>query len=190
MECKLNINHKNILNTWGHTSKIFHWVTVFIIIGMFTSGLWMTGLTYYSDWYKTAPFIHKSVGVFLLILTILRAMWRLKQGMVEPLKIHTKVEQRMAHGVHILLYTFIFLIIVSGYLMSTADGRSVNVFNLFSLPSLPFSWVGQGDVASELHEIFAFCVIGLASMHGLAALKHHFIDKDDTLNRMIWRKKK
>jgi cytochrome b561 len=73
----------------------------------------------------------------------------------------------------------------SGYLISTADGREVDVFNLFSLPAMPFSIDNQEDIAGDVHEILAWTLILLSTIHGLAALKHHFVDRDNTLKRML-----
>jgi cytochrome b561 len=185
----LKMNWKNKNNTWGIISMMFHWIAVIAIIGLFALGLWMTSLTYYSDWYKTAPFIHKSIGVLLFMFMLLRLIWRILDTKPKPLPTHKKSEVVMAHLAHLALYTLIFGIILSGYLISTADGRGIEVFNLFEAPALPFSFAKQEDIAGFMHLYLAYSVIALASVHGMAALKHHVIDKDNTLNRMIGRTK-
>jgi cytochrome b561 len=70
-------------------------------------------------------------------------------------------------------------------LISTADGKAVEAFEWVSIPALPLALENQEDVAGDLHEIFAWLLISLVAIHALAALKHHFIDKDKTLTRMI-----
>jgi len=76
---------------------------------------------------------------------------------------------------------------LSGYLISTADGRPISVFGWFEVPALLTSIPNQEDVAGLVHEYLAWGLVILAGLHGLAALKHHFIDRDPTLLRMFGR---
>jgi cytochrome b561 len=89
--------------------------------------------------------------------------------------------------VHGLLYLLLFGVMVSGYLISTADGRPIEVFGLFAVPATVTGLPGQADRAGDIHLILAVTVIILAIVHALAALKHHFIDRDRTLVRMLRR---
>jgi cytochrome b561 len=74
---------------------------------------------------------------------------------------------------------------ISGYLISTADGRAIEVFNWVSVPALGELFENQEDVAGDIHFYLAWTLIGLAVVHALAALKHHFINKDDTMKQML-----
>ena len=86
------------------------------------------------------------------------------------------------------LYFGILLLVVSGYLISTEDGRPIAVFDWFEVPALGALFAAQADIAGLVHQYVAYSVISLAVLHALAALKHHFIDKDATLKRMWWSK--
>lgn len=77
---------------------------------------------------------------------------------------------------------------ITGYLIVTAGGRGLDVFDWFVIPSV-LEQDGLEDIAGEVHEIIAFIIIGLAAFHALGALKHHFIDKDETLRRMLGKSK-
>jgi cytochrome b561 len=88
---------------------------------------------------------------------------------------------------HKALYALLFTVMISGYLISTADGRAISVFNIFELPALPWSIENQEDIAGDIHFWLACFLVGFASLHALAALKHHFIEKDHTLKRMLGR---
>jgi cytochrome b561 len=88
----------------------------------------------------------------------------------------------LAHG---LLYLLLFALMVSGYLISTADGRGLEVFDWFAIPATLSGLKGQEDLAGEVHLYLAWSLILLAALHALAALKHHFIDRDITLKRML-----
>jgi cytochrome b561 len=170
---------------YSWTSITLHWLVAVMVIGLFASGFWMVDLSYYSTWYKTAPFWHKSVGVLLLLMMGYRVLWRVLNGTATPLASHSKAVQRASHFTHLTLYGLIFLIICSGYLISTADGRPIEVFGLFDLPSAGELFAEQADKAGLVHKFAAYGLIALAALHALAALKHHFFDKDDTLKRML-----
>ena len=79
----------------------------------------------------------------------------------------------------------LFAIGISGYLISTADGKPISVFGWFDVPATLADAGAQADFAGALHFWLAWSVVVLSVMHGFMALKHHFIDKDDTLKRML-----
>lgn len=148
----------------------------------------MVDLTYYSDWYKTAPELHRSIGLLLAIFVTLRLIWRFKNLVPEPLSTHKSWEVKTAHIVHFILYAMLFSMFISGYLISTAKGQPIEVFNWFVVPAIvtgdDLGVKNLEDKVGEVHEILAYILIGLAGVHALAALKHHVIDKDTTLSRM------
>jgi cytochrome b561 len=74
---------------------------------------------------------------------------------------------------------------LSGYLISTADGRDISVFGLVSIPASSIAIQNQEDIAGSIHNILAWSLVLLALAHGSAAIKHHFINKNDTLKRML-----
>ncbi|WP_299011070.1 cytochrome b [uncultured Shewanella sp.] len=176
---------RNTSSGYGIVTIIVHWVSAFAVIGLFCLGFWMVDLTYYSTWYKTAPHIHKSLGVLLLFLTIFRLAWR--WGNPKPLSDtqHKPWERKVSHYVHLFLYLLMFIIMGSGYLISTADDRGILVFDWFELASLGQLFNDQADIAGLIHKVLAYSLIGLVILHGLGALKHHFVDKDTTLMRML-----
>lgn len=167
-------------------SIILHWVIAVGVIGLFTLGLWMVDLGYYDEYYRIAPHIHKSIGVLLVTLVVLRFIWRLLNVQPVPLASHKRWEVVLARAVHYVFYLILLCMLISGYLITTAEGESLKVFNWFSLPSLVSSVDNLEDYAGDIHEVLAFTLIGLVILHALAALKHHFIDKDSTLKRMIF----
>jgi cytochrome b561 len=143
----------------------------------------MVELDYYHAWYRRAPAWHKSFGLLLFGVMLIRVAWRYSSPAPEPLG--TDRQRRIASAAHRLLYLLLFAIVISGYLISTADGRPVEVFGLFSIPATISGLDGQEDIAGKVHQLLAFALIALAGVHALAALKHHFIDHDATLRRML-----
>lgn len=176
---------RNSRTAWGALSITLHWLIALAIIAMFVFGLYMTGLSYYDPWYHKAPALHKSFGIVILLLLLIRLGWRLANPVPAPLASHTPLEQRAASAVHTLLYLLLFALIISGYLISTAKGKPIEVFDLFQLPALFDPIEHQEDIAGTIHLVIAIIVMILAGLHALAALKHHFIDKDATLLRML-----
>ena len=158
-------------------------ISAITIIGLFALGLWMRGLSYYDPWYKTGPDLHRSIGVFLALLIGARLVWRWMNPQPHD-PAHAKWERVAAAWTHRLFYLLLFALFVAGYLISTADGRSMDVFNLFSIPSV-VKQAGLEETAGKIHEYLAYTVIGLAVFHVAGALKHHLIDKDRTLLRML-----
>jgi cytochrome b561 len=83
------------------------------------------------------------------------------------------------------MYVLVFAIMLSGYLISTADGRAIEVFGWFAVPATLQGIDGQEDVAGDVHFYLAVTLMVIVGGHALAALKHHFIDRDPTLRRML-----
>ncbi|KXO09040.1 Cytochrome B561 [Moritella sp. JT01] len=177
---------KNTKTAYGWISILLHWVMALTIFGMFGLGLYMVELTYYDAWYKGSLDLHKSIGILLLGLLLVRTVWRWINISPDSADEHaSKFEITSAHLVHLGLYLLMFTLMISGYLISTADGRGINVFEFFTVPAIPFSVDNQEDIAGEIHEILAWVLIVLAGVHAIAAIKHHFINKNKTLVRML-----
>lgn len=169
---------------WGVVAMGLHWLIALAVFGMFGLGLYMTDLTYYDQWYHEAPHVHRSIGVLLFLLMVGRLLWRLGNAAPPPLASHKTWERLLARAVHIAFYLLLFALMISGYLITTADGRPVYVFDWFSVPAT-LTGQHQEDIAGVIHRWLAWSVIGLALLHTAAALKHHFIDRDNTLKRML-----
>lgn len=176
---------KNSNNGYGVTTIVIHWVFAITFIALFAVGVYMVELTYYDPLYKTLPDFHRSIGIILAALLIFRLCWRIinLQPTPEPtLKPH---EILGAEIVHWLLYLLPLAIMISGYLITTADGNSIDVFGLFEVPAILPAQKGREDIAGDIHFYLAYATIGIAALHALAAFKHHFIDHDKTLIRMF-----
>jgi cytochrome b561 len=176
---------RNTANRFGVVTIGFHWLVAATVFGLFGLGYWMVGLSYYDDWYKAGPDIHQSIGILLLMVMVLRLAWRFINPVPRPLPNHSRFEVLAAQGAHLLLYVLVFVAMISGYLISTADGSSIKVFDWFEVPSVTGRIKGMEDTAGLVHYWTTWAVVALAGLHGLAAIKHHLIDRDDTLRRML-----
>jgi len=174
---------RNTHDSYGRVSIILHWLVAIAVPALFVLGLWMVELDYYHPWYKRAPDLHRSIGVLLFGVMLLRLAWRYSNPRPRPAG--SAWQSQAATLAHRLLELLMFASLLSGYLISTADGRAIEVFGLFSVPATLSGLENQADIAGTTHEWLAFGLIGLASLHALAALKHHFVDHDSTLLRML-----
>ncbi len=179
------VRFKNTSASYGLISVLFHWLSALIVLALFPLGLWMVSLDYYHPWYQTGPDLHRSFGVVLIALTIMRLIWLFYSAKPSSLNTNKKWQAILAKLIHYLLYLFIFIMFVSGYLITTAKGDSVYVFELFELPALSDSLSEYETIFAKVHLWLAYILMAAVSLHIAAALKHHFINRDKTLVRMF-----
>ena len=130
--------------------------------------------------------LHKSVGLSILVLTLVRIGWRIANPAI-PLPADLPRWQKIAARMtHVLFYVFLIVMPLTGWLASSASGREIQWFGLFSWPLLP---VGGGREAARalmgVHELVVKGLYVLIALHVLAALKHHFVNRDNVLHRMV-----
>lgn len=178
------MNIKNNYQGYGLIAKLLHWSIAIITLLLFGLGLWMVELGYYDSWYQRAPRLHEGMGALVFLLLITRIIWRWINIQPEAL-VHHQWEKVAAHVAHRLLNFLLLCITISGYLIVTAKGDALNVFNLINIPASVSGLANQADMAGDAHLLLAWGLILLVGVHALAALKHHFIDKDKTLSRML-----
>ncbi|HSJ48342.1 MAG TPA: cytochrome b [Gammaproteobacteria bacterium] len=176
---------RNSRQQYGIISITLHWLVALLVFSQFGLGLWMVELDYYDGWYQRAPDLHKSIGITLFGIMVLRLFWRYVNPRPAPLPSLASWEKRLSGWLHVFFYPLLFVLMLSGYLISTADGRAIAVFDLFRVPATLTSIPDQEDVAGLVHQWLAYTLIGLVALHALAALKHHFLDRDATLTRML-----
>lgn len=177
---------RNTPQRFGFVTISLHWLMALTIAGLFALGLYMSDMSYADRFYHQAPWIHKSIGVLVFFTLMMRWIWHRFSPTPMPLPASRR-EHLAAKTAHALLYLLILATTISGYLMSTAKGHGVSVFDWFELPAVPAFLPAQEDLAGEIHEIIAYVLIALALLHAAAAIKHHFWNKDATLKRMLGR---
>ena len=174
---------RNTTTSYGWVAITIHWVMAAVIFAMFGLGLWMRTLGYYDSWYHDAPELHKSIGILLLLLLVFRFIWRIINTRPELMgEAWEKVISLMVHRMHYLL---LFAVMLTGYLIPTAEGVGIDVFGWFTVPALFSFSKDTADFIGLAHRYLAWAVMALAGAHAAAALKHHVIDKDITLLRML-----
>lgn len=164
-----------------------HWIVAGSVVGLIPLGLYMT----YTEAWGAYP-IHKSIGVLVTPIILARVIWHSKHGRLSPVAKYTNTEIKLAKITHTLLLICTLAMPVSGMLISGASGHGFGIFAFELVPHkvdaegkvVPFSefWMNVGYAA---HHYIGFTIISLILIHIAGALKHHFIDKDSTLKRMI-----
>jgi cytochrome b561 len=179
---------KNTLTRYGALAQLFHWVIVVLIITQFVLALRADGL---SPIKKIGVLgTHKSIGITILVLAVLRLAWRLFNPVPPQPRGIPRWQELGARVSHFLLYALLFITPVLGWLMSSARAFSVSWFGLFTLPDLIEPNKAAFERLRDLHEFMAWTLATIAAIHLAAALKHHFFDRDDVLRRMlpVWKR--
>ncbi|PWK88519.1 cytochrome b [Fulvimonas soli] len=167
---------------WGSLAKTLHWLMALGIIGVGIVGLWMTGMK--PPMAKIGVYaLHKSIGLTLLALALLRIAWRLVDG--RPRELPAPRWQRWAaHAAHFALYVLILAIPLSGWWFNSLHGYPLQWFKLFNLPALAAKDEDLARVAHAVHEYGFWLLVLVLVAHVGGALKHHVFDGDDVLRRM------
>ena len=177
---------RNSTQTYGWVSLLLHWLMAVAFIGMYFLGSYMVDLTYYDSLYHTLPPIHKATGILIGLLMLMRFAWVYSQPRPTPaVSTAPAVTHLLAKLGHLSLYGLVLILLISGYLISTAKGHGIGVFGWFEVPALLASDTDRADWAGDIHEIAANAFVLLIGVHAIAALAHHFYWKDNTLTRML-----
>jgi cytochrome b561 len=181
----VNLQLANSRERWGSVAKAFHWTIVALILAQF----WLAqradslplGLA------KLAALArHKSVGITILTLALLRLLWRWSQRESPPLPADLRPWERALAGVtHVGLYAALFALPLTGWAMSSAKNYPVSWFSLVTLPDFIEPDEGRFELLRTVHGVLAAALVALAALHVLGALQHHFIRRDSVLLRML-----
>jgi cytochrome b561 len=177
---------KNTPSSYGLISKITHGLIASLIIIILILGFIMTNLPKDSIYKLPLIITHKSLGVLAAILAPLVIIWSIISLKPAYPKSMASISIFAAVSVRYLLLLIVAIMPWSGYIMATSANRQAHFFNLFTFPSIINATPAVGKLAYAIHVFCAPVAAGLIIMHILAALKHHFIDKNKILRRMFF----
>ncbi len=175
---------RNTTDRWGWASIGFHWLTLLLVLGLVVVGLLMQELPNTPAKIQVYA-LHKSVGLTVLGLTVLRLLWRLVAGAPAPVPGTPRWQSAIAQGTHGALYAILLAMPLSGWLYNSASGFPLQWFGVFKLPALSGRDPGLKAFAGEAHEWLFIAMAVIVALHAAAALKHHYLDRDRTLSRML-----
>jgi cytochrome b561 len=166
------------------TAQIFHWVIAALIVTQFVLARMAEHLPL--GVHKLALLArHKSFGMTVLMLALLRVLWRLTHPAPPLPESMTRFERYAARGTHFAFYVLLFAMPLTGWMMSSAKNYSVSWFGLFTWPNLIGKSEAAFDFLRDTHDTLSDVLFAIAVLHILAALKHHFWNRDDVLRRML-----
>ena len=172
----------NTEDQYGLVAKLFHWLIAVMIIALLPVGLFMSEME--NSPLKFQVFaMHKSFGLLVFFLGLGRVVWRFVSPPPDHLQSHEHWEVTLASAAHFWLYVCIIGMPLSGWLMSSAGEFPVPFFGL-QMPHLISKNENLMGLFGQTHEILAYTLLFVLGLHVAGALKHHVIDKDETLQRM------
>lgn len=188
MTVSLSSGPAHVVSRYTPVAIALHWLLGLAILGMFAVGLFMADLPISPLRLKLYNW-HKWAGVTFLALSVLRLLWRLTH---RPPPLPQAITQAMPpwqarayHATHYLMYVLFFVVPLIGWAYSSAAGFPIVWFGQIPLPDLLAPDKALADMIKPLHAVSAFALVGLASLHIAAALKHHWIDPDGLLLRIL-----
>ncbi len=174
----------NTATRWGAVSKTLHWLLAVMIVGQFVLGKVVEEMRISPQ--KFDLFVwHKSIGITILILVVLRIFWRLRNA---PPSAPTAIggwERRAAQLGHGLLYLLMITVPVTGWWVSDTSRIPFRFFWSLPVPDLMDADRAMSELAGEVHEFLTLSLIAVVIGHVLAALRHHFVLHNNTLSRML-----
>ena len=173
---------------WGATSPLLHWPIAVLTLSIGAVGLVMGELPRSPKWFWVYT-LHKSLGLTVLALVLVRIAWRLYAGAPPPVEGTPRWQARLASLTHGAIYVLILAMPLSGWLYDSASGlRPFRWFGLAEVPKLSPPHEALADAMHETHELLFWVLIALVIGHAGAALYHHFVRRDATLARMLPRR--
>lgn len=175
---------RNTAAGYGAVAQFLHWTVVVLVILQFVLGFTAAGMPI-SMQRLVLLVRHKSIGMTILALVLLRLTWRGFSPAPALPAAMPSLHKTAAHVSHVLLYTLLICMPIVGWITSSASHLTVTWFGLFPFPNLVGPDAHLAKLAKATHAAMAWLLLGAASLHALAALWHHFMLKDDVLRRML-----
>jgi cytochrome b561 len=174
----------NTARAWGSVARAFHWIVAALIFVQFTLG-WVA-----DEWHRSPTKVdlfvwHKSTGILILTIVVLRLAWRAATRTPEPPAESSRIERIAAAASHALLYVTMIGLPMSGWVINSAANFPLKLFWLVPLPAITAPSKAVQHLAEEVHETLGWTLAALVTIHVAAALRHHFVKRNDVLTRML-----
>jgi cytochrome b561 len=175
---------RNSADRYGTVAQFLHWLIVVLIILQVVSGFIGHNLPLGIEKLTTLA-RHKSFGMTILALVLLRVFWRLANPVPALPATLKPYERGLARLTHVLLYVLLIALPLTGWIMSAAKNFPVSWFRRFTWPNPVAPDPHLAELMVKVHQTLALVLMGTVTLHVLAALKHHFVLKDNVLKRML-----
>jgi cytochrome b561 len=175
---------RNDVHRWGWIAQLLHWSVVGLLVAQVTLA-WMASDLPLGLEKLVLLTRHKSIGLLILLLVALRILWRLASTTPAPAPAMPIWQRRLAATTQGIIYICLVALPMSGWVMSSARNFSVSFFGLYQLPDFVEPGETLYEASRNAHELLVWVLAVAVLLHVLGALKHHFIDRDDVLRRML-----
>jgi cytochrome b561 len=169
---------------FGTVRQFFHWVITLTLLGQIPLAWYMIELPMSPDKFATYA-LHKSIGMTLFTLAVLRVLWALWSSRPALPDTMPRWQVYVSKFVEFMLYLLVIVMPVTGWLMSSAANTPVSVWGWLTLPDLVEPNEKLMETLKLVHETQSIALMTFAGIHVLAALKHHFVDRDNVLLSML-----
>jgi len=178
---------ENTEDRYGAIAILFHWSMAFLVIGLAALGLYMVTLpdVGFSTKKVTLVLYHKEFGVLVFVLLATRLAWRVTHILPRLVEHMPDWQQIAARFVHLAFYALLFALPITGCLLSSAAGIPVSFFGLVMLPDFVHRDSDLFQQYMAIHKWLGYLLVLFIFIHAGAALRHHFVFKDDTLRKML-----
>ena len=177
---------KDTIHKLSPISVILHWVIGLALIATLAMGLYIHNFASGAEKFQLLG-LHKSFGILILWVAALRILWRFYNGMPKPLAVPPRWQKILGHIVHGVLLIATVAMPMSGIIMTLSAGFPLQLFGLELVSAGDKSPILR-NIAHTMHGIGGKVVIGFIVIHILAAVKHHYIDKNNIVRRMLGRR--
>jgi len=171
--------------TYTRTAIALHWIAALLIVGNFLFGLYVADLPHSPAQLRDLAW-HKWAGMTILFLSAARLLWRLWHPAPALPATMPAWQRRAAHASHFLLYVLFFATPITGWLFSSASGLQVVYFGVLPIPDLIGRSKETAHLLHAVHRWLAYALAAVVALHAAAAVRHHYVDRDDVLRRMLF----
>lgn len=175
---------RNTQDEFGLVSKLLHWLIALVMISLIIIGWYTSGLDDETILYWRMLDLHITFGLGILVLFLIKVSWMLISPNPDYVASLASWERVTARIVHKLFLLAIVLIPLAGFMYIASDGEPINIYDMVEIPDIGQFSKGVRSSLYDVHMYAAYTCAVLIVLHIMAALKHHFIDMDDTLRRM------
>lgn len=169
---------------YGTSAKLFHWVTVALLMVQFALGWLMPDIKRDMQPERLMN-LHISFGLMILTVAMLRLAWRLLHGAPPPDVLSPGWQRVLSRSSHFSLYLLLFAMPLSGWFFASARGWTITVFGVVAVPPLVPQGSALGHTIGELHGTLSWVLLGVIGLHVAAALAHRFFFRDQAMQRML-----
>lgn len=169
---------------YGTGARIFHWLVALLLLVQIPAGIVMIAPGLAQETIDAVYVVHKGLGAVLLVIIVLRILWRVMHRAPAMPAHWPPLEQTIAHRTHLTIYAVLLVLAVSGYVHVVGGGYPIELLDRLGIPPLIPKMEGVAVWASLVHRYGSFLLVALVAVHVAEVMRHALVEKDGALRRM------